>query len=131
MSSCTLGALKHDVVAFVCITLAAERCLQLPQQVRGVSFVLGERGRCNLECRDLSTQTARRSGGWRYCSQCFSISGVASILGTSNSLTVGESSILSGNVNLGDESVDAFAITGDATFSNDITMSGDVTLGGA
>ena len=60
VSCCTLGALKHDVVAFVSFTLAAERCLQLPQQVKGVSLVLGERGRCNLECRDLSTQTARR-----------------------------------------------------------------------
>ena len=118
VSCCTLGALKHDVVAFVSITLAAERCLQLPQQVRGVSLVLGERGCCNLECRDLSTQTARRRGGWRHCSQCFSISGVASVLGTSNSYTVGGSSILSGDVNLGDESADAIAITGDATFSN-------------
>ena len=80
---------------------------------------------------NLSTQTARRRGGWRHCSQCFSISGVASVLGTSNSYTVGGSSILSGDVNLGDESADAIAITGDATFSNGIIMSGDVTHGGA
>ena len=131
VSCCTLGVLKHDAVAFVSISLAAKRCLQLPQQVRGASLVLGERGRCNLECRDLSAQTARRRGGWRHYSQCFSISGVASVLGTSNSLTVGGSSILSVNVNLGDVSADAIAITGDGTFSNGIITSGDVTLGGA
>ena len=34
-------------------------------------------------------------------------------------------------MNLGDESADAIAITGDATFSSGITVSGDVTLGGA
>ena len=59
------------------------------------------------------------------------ISGVVSVLGASNSLTVVGSTILSGNVNLGDESGDAIAITGDATFCYGITMSGDVTLGGA
>ena len=39
---------KHDVVAFVSITLEVCR------------WCWGERGRCNLECRDLPTQTARR-----------------------------------------------------------------------
>ena len=127
------GELLHagSIEARRCRLREHHSCLQLPQQVRGASLVLGERGRCNLECRDLSTQTARHRGGWRHCSQCFSISGVASVLGTSNSLTVGGSSILSVNVNLGDESADAIAITGDGTFSNGITTSGDVTLGGA
>ena len=43
-----------------------------------------------------------------------SISGVANVLGALNSCTVVGSTILSGNVDLGDESADAIVIAGDA-----------------